>query len=119
MATRIIILEKLESSAGELRYRYALWADVPSARQAFYAKGGAVSAWSGASGTQNTAIAAGAIAEHVDTLVVPSGQTLPQVEATLVATWNAYQTAITAANPWLRYGTLWDDSTGWAAGGVS
>lgn len=118
MATRIVILDKLDSAAGEQRYRYVLWADVPAARQPFYARSGAVSAWNGASAAQNAAIASGAIAERLDSIIVPGGQTLAQIEATLVAAFNAWQAAVTAANPWVRQGTLWDDSTGWAAGGV-
>lgn len=48
--------------------------------------------------------------------VAPStaGTTVPQIQAALVAEFNAYQARITAANPWQRYGTSYD-GTSWTA----
>ena len=114
MAKHVIILEELDTRS----YRYALWADVPVARQAFYARPGAVSAWTGASAAENAALAAGAVTEHVDHFVVPEGTPIAQVRALLQTQWQGFQGRITADNPWVRYGTFWDGTT-WTAGGVS
>ena len=114
MAKQIVILEKLDSDT----YKYALWAAVPVARQSFYTKIGAVSEWKNASVAENTAIAAGQIVEKVETINVPAGSTLGQVQAFLQTRWTDYQALITANNPWVRYGSFWDGIS-WTAGGVA
>ena len=114
MAKRVIILEQLDTRT----YRYALWVNVPVPRQPFYAKSGAISAWTGASVAENAAIASGAVAEHVDHFNVPEGTGLPAVRALLETQWQGFQARITADNPWVRYGTFWDGIS-WTTGGVS
>jgi len=112
---RIIILDKLPEAN---RYRYALWADVPPARQAFYAAPERASAWIGASAGDNAALAAGQVVERVDIISVAAGSTLAGIQAELQATWQKFQDEINNQNPWIRYGTTWDGST-WAVGGVA
>lgn len=111
MAKRIIILEH---SGGRLRY--ALWAAVPAGREAFYARLGAVSAWTGASAPENAAIAAGQVAEFTD--VLGKDGNAAALMAALEARWADYQAEITARNPWNRYGSFWD-GTSWTVAGVS
>lgn len=115
-AKRIIILEK--TSDTPLIFRYALWADVPAARQSFYASPGAVSAWKDASGAENTAIATGAVAEKIDTVQVTPGTGIAVIELQLQDSWTNYQNLITNTNPWVRYGSLWDGTT-WTLTGVA
>jgi hypothetical protein len=102
-----IILDRLSPR----QWRYALWADVPAARQPFYARVGATSAWAGASGAQNTALAAGQIAERVNVLEVPAVATVADIKTELDRLATAYQTEITNTNPWVRYGTRSDGTT--------
>lgn len=111
---RIIILDQDDART----FRYALWADVPAARQPFYARAGAVSAWSGATAADNAALAAGSVVERVDKMVVPTGTTIPQAQAQLQVNWQSFQALITATNLWARYGTTWDGTT-WVAQGVA
>jgi hypothetical protein len=115
MASKLIII--LESPRAN-SYRYALWADVPAARQSMYAQVGKVSAWKGASAPENAAIAAGQVVESVDQFDVAPGTTIASVQATLLAAQAAYQASITSANPWNRYGTF-HDGVSWTTGGLA
>lgn len=115
MAKQIIVLDKIPESG---LYRGVLWADVPLGRQAFYAKTGAVSVWTGASGAENTAIAAGQVAEKVITLSVSDGATLAQLKAAFIEQQVLFQTFVTTYNPWSRYGSFYD-GTVWTAGGAT
>ena len=116
---RVIILEQI--SAAPLSYRYAMWADVPSARQVFYAakQAGMVSAWKDAAVADNTALQNGSVTERVDSTSMAAGDTLATAQARLQAIWLVFQAEITNTNPWLRYGSFMDTSNGWTAGGVS
>lgn len=89
----------------------AMWADVPAARQQYYANAGAKSAWTGATTQDNTNIQSGSVAETVVVQRVPAGATLNQIENFLQNLWQQYQTSITNANPWLHYGSTWDGTT--------
>lgn len=113
MAKQIIILDKLDNG----RYRYALWATVPVARQAFYANASAKSIWKDAGASELTALQNGSVVEFSDVLAV-DGLTIGQAETQLQAAFTAFQTAISNNNPWLRYGSFFD-GTSWTAGGVS
>lgn len=123
-AKRVIILDRLldaETQAGEgtsQQWRYMLWADVPLARQPFYAKPGITSEWKDASAADLTALQTGQVVERVATALIPRVATLPQVRTALETEWQIFQDRITAMNPWLRYGTFWDGAT-WTAGGVT
>jgi hypothetical protein len=89
-------------------YRVVLWADVPAARQSHYANASATSAWSGATGADNTNLQNGSVVESVVTQRIPAGSTLPQIEGFLQNLWQQYQTFITNNNLWQRYGSTWD-----------
>lgn len=121
MATtkRIVVLEQLNTTP--LMFKYIMWADVPLARQAFYAakQTGMVSAWKDAAAGDNTALQNGSVTERVDQATFPAGTTLAQAEAILAAIWTAYQSEITAGNPWSRYGTFMDTSNAWTLGGAT
>ena len=111
---RVIILEQEDPRT----FRYALWADVPVARQPFYANPTATSAWENALAADLTALQSGQVVERVDKLGIPSGGTLAQARSILQANWQFYQDRITADNPWQRYGSTWDGTT-WTVAGVS
>jgi hypothetical protein len=113
-AKRIIILEQQDAQT----YRYAMWADVPAARQPFFANASAKSAWSGALTADNTALQNGSVAEQVATFQVPAGEALATTLARLTSLWNNYQNGITNNNLWVRYGSFWDGTT-WTNAGVA
>ena len=116
---RIIVLEQSSHGSGLGRdWRLLLWADVPSARQQFYATPGAVSEWKDALTTDNAQLASGAVAERLVTLQQKSTGTIADLQAIAQAMWTAWQAEVTARNPWNRYGTTWD-GTSWVLGGVS
>lgn len=89
----------------------AFWADVPAARQSFYANPSAKSAWTGASTADNTNLQNGSVVEQLFVQRVPPGSTIASVEAALQAAWQAYQSSITNTNPWQFYGSTWNGTT--------
>ena len=109
---KIIILDR-----DDRRTNFVLWADVPAARQRFYADAAKVSAWKDALAADNTALQTGAVAEMAGHIVMEPGDTLAESRAKLVSSWTAFQNRITASNPWDRYGTVWDGA--WTTGGVA
>lgn len=121
---QIIILDDVHASPldtpNNRQFRVAYWIPVPVARQTFYVTT-VVSAWSGASGAENTAIQAGQVLEIVRSESFDSGSgapTLAQIKAALIANWTALNTAIQNNNHWANYGSFYDGSV-WTAGGVS
>lgn len=118
MARKIIILEKLEAPAGEPRYRYALWADVPSTRWPFFADASKTSPVKDITSQELSDLRAGKFLEKVDDARWDSARTIAQIQAALQAAHAAYQADVTAYNPFVRYGTFWDGTT-WTAGGVA
>src|SRR5215472_4243512 len=88
-------------------WQAALWADVPAARQTFYADTAVPptrkSIWTGATTADNTALQNGSVVETVLTQRVPPGTTIAQVENYLQAQWQNYQDSINSANPWIHY----------------
>ena len=113
MARKIIILESNPVTAGEIAFRYAMWADVPAARQSRYADATLTSQVVGATAGELTALRNGSVVEKVEEARF-GASTVPAVQALLINRFNAYQTEITAKNPWQRYGTSWDGSS-WTA----
>src|SRR5215469_13283506 len=95
---RVIILDQTREDAST--YNVVLWADVPSARQSFYANAAAQSAWSGATTTDNQALQSGAVVELAQTQRVPPGTPLAQLEQFMQNQWQIFQTFITNNNPW-------------------
>lgn len=116
---RVIVLE--QQNTAPLMFRYAMWADVPSVRQPFYAaaQSGMASAWKDAAAADNTALQNGSVTERVDVATFLPGTTLVQAEAVLAAVWAAWNTSVQNANPWLRYGSFMDTAGTWTLGGVS
>jgi hypothetical protein len=106
---RIIILDSTPDDADT--YRVVLWADVPLARQSWYAQTGAVSAWKDALAADNTAIANGSVAETVSVIRVIKGSGQAARQQVLQDAWTQWQTFITQNNPWQRYGSTWDGTT--------
>lgn len=112
---KIIILERTAPET----YRYALWADVPAARQPFYAinQASAVSSWKDALPEDLAALRNGSITEKIDSIQVGADATFADVQALLQSRWTDWQAAVTARNDWPFYGTTWAGTT-WANGGV-
>lgn len=106
---RVIVLDQPAEDVNS--YRYALWADVPAARQSFYASSATKSAWSGATTADTTNLQSGSVVESVSTMRIPSGTTVNQIEAFLQSRWQDYQNHISDYNPWVHYGTTWDGTT--------
>jgi hypothetical protein len=97
-----------------------MWADVPAARQPFYASTGViVSAYKFATSADLANIQSGAYAERVDTIEVGSTQNLAQIEAVLDETQVSFQNRITNVNPWQFYGTNLSSSGVWTTTGVA
>ena len=115
MATKLIIILDKDVRTG--LFRCALWADVPLARQSFYANPVAKSIWTGASPAEHAAIAAGQVTERVITLQVSDGATVPSLQEELITQQARFQAEIATANPWRRYGTFFDGIS-WTAGGL-
>ena len=112
---KVIALDKV----GPHTYRYALWADVPSARQQFYASTGVItSAYKFATSGDLANLQSGAYVEKVDTIEVGTTQNLTQIEAILDATQQSFQDTITNINPWQFYGTNLSSSGVWTTTGV-
>lgn len=120
----VIILDKPDNNNPNL-WRYALWADVPTARQGQYALlwgASKVSAWADATGTDNQNLQNGSMVEKVDTQQVPGGATLAQIEGFLQQRWVDYQAFVTSNNPWIRYGSygVFNGATWtWTPGGLT
>lgn len=105
----IIILDQSNVQAND--YRVAFWADVPAARQTYYAAASLTSAWRGATATDNSNLQTGLVTEVVMSIRLPQGTTLPQIQSALQAQWQQIQTFVSNNNPWIRYGSTWDGTT--------
>lgn len=106
---KIIILEK--STQEPQRYRAAMWADVPAARQSHYANPDAVSQWTGALQGDIDALKSGAVAEKIFDERLPDGATNAQIQSFLQQRWLDFQGEVNNRNPWVRYGSTWDGTT--------
>lgn len=120
MARRIIIMEKISSGSDVNHYRYALWATVPTARRSFYADATKTSQVTGTAAPTNAELndlRNGVIVERVSDSQWPVSMTLAEIQNDLITAWNLFQTEINNYNPWIRYGTSWDDTGGgtWTA----
>jgi hypothetical protein len=112
---KIIVLDRDHDTNG---FRYALWADVPVARQPFYVQPiGFKSAWKDALPADNTALENGSVVETTGYVAFPSGGSMAQVQARLEAEHSKFQSQITNANPWRFYGSTWD-GTAWVIANV-
>jgi len=114
---RVIVLDQLPQP-GNI-FRVALWADVPAARQSFYANPDLKSAWSGAQAADNTALQNGSVTERVEIYNAAAGKTLAQIKTDLQNLWTAFQSYVNSYNPWSRYGTFMDNTNTWTDAGAS
>jgi hypothetical protein len=115
VAKQIIVLTKHAELA---QYRVAYWIPVPVARQPFYVAPTKTSEWKGASALENQDLQTGAVVEIVETISVPEGASLAEMQAIVQDRYNILATEIDAKNQWGRYGTYYDGVT-WTAGGVA
>lgn len=70
-----------------------------------------------ATAAELSALQAGQVIEHIDVFHAAVGTPLATIQAALIAAFNALQSKINAANPWVRYGTSWDGVT-WTSVGM-
>ncbi len=105
---RVIVLNQLNSANS---YNCLFWADVPAARQGFYADASAASAWKDALPADNQALQNGSVVERGSVQTFQAGTTLGQIEAYLQGEWQKFQDSITSSNPWIHYGSTWDGVT--------
>lgn len=110
---RVIILEK----RGD-KLHYAMWADVPAARQPFYADASKVSVWKDALPADNAALQSGAVTERIASTDFEAGAGPARIKQELETLAGRFQAEVNAYNPWSRYGTAWDGAT-WTNGGVA
>lgn len=109
---KLIILETTSAR----KIRYAMWADVPSARQKFYANAAFVSVYLDASAGELTALRSGAVVERVAEEQIDGNNA--SVRTALESRLSAYQAEITARNDWSKYGSVFD-GTAWISGGAA
>lgn len=111
MAKQIIIQRVGKGPGGDDNVSYLFWLAVVSGREVPMA--GAVSAWGGASGAENTAIAAGSVIEEAYSRQYPVAATMPQIRADLLARFTARQAEVAALPDPNKYnGRFYDPSTG-------
>jgi ribosomal protein S16 len=111
---RAIVLDSPDQQAARANFRVALWADVPAARQKFYAAlttATTVSAWIDALAADNTAIRNGSVVEKVVMYEPETTKTAGQMEADVATIWTAFQAGVTGTNTWPNYGSTWDGTT--------
>lgn len=113
MARKIIILDRTDIPS-DLNFNVAFWADVPVARQSFYANPTATSQVKNATAGELSAIQGGTIKEQVKKFNFPANTPIATIQAALIAEFNTFQTYINSYNPWVRYGTYWD-GTSWTS----
>jgi hypothetical protein len=113
----IIVLEKTRPNP--LTFRFLVRANVPTARQPYYADAEFVSAYPDTLSADLVALRAGQVTEKVEEMQVGSS-TVAQIKTELRASQAAFQSEIDsqAANQWKYYGTAWD-GTAWVDGGVN
>ena len=120
MARKIIIQERINEPS-DFSFRYVLWADVPAARQSFYADPAKTSSVKDATASELVALRTGAVLEQSDTAFFPAGTTAAVIRTALIARFTTFQDRVTAENPWRFYGTSADFVSGawvWTAGGA-
>jgi len=105
----VIVLDQTPDDAST--YNVLFWADVPAARQSFYANASAKSRWNAATAADNTALQNGSVVEKLAVERVPPGTSIAQIETFLQQRWTDYQNLITNFNPWIHYGSTWDGTT--------
>jgi hypothetical protein len=114
MAKQIIVQRIEKGPGGDNNVGVVAWFAVAAGREIPIAN--AVSVWPGASVAENAAIAAGQVIEESYSAQYTLTTTKAQIQADLVAKFNARQAQITARpNPNLFFGVFFDSVTGWSA----
>jgi hypothetical protein len=113
----IVVLERTAINPPTIRY--LLRANVPLARQPYYANAEFVSAYLDTPQADLTALRAGQVVERVDSVNV-GNSTAAEMQTALIEAQVAFQAAVNsqAANQWKYYGTSWDGTT-WTVTGVN
>ena len=113
MTKRIIILNRVNIPS-DLDFNVVFWADVPVARQSFYADPLIKSRYKNATTDELTALQSGVIVETTFLLRSVAGQGIGQIQTRLIDAFNDFQSHITNDNSYVRYGTYWD-GTSWTS----
>lgn len=113
MARQVIVLEQLgEQVAGApLRFRFAFWPVVPTARRQFYVDATATSQVIGASVAEQTALRNGEFVEVIEDAQWPAGTGVAKIRSDLESRFAEVQAQINRDNRWARYGTSWDGAS--------
>ena len=114
----IVILER--TSVNPLTIRYVLRANVPTARQPYFADATKTSMYKNIAAPDLAALRAGQVVERGGSDVV-EGRTVAQIKSGLIAEQITFQEQVNTdgeMNPYKYYGTAWD-GTVWVNGGVN
>ena len=117
MARKIIIQERL-GEPSDFNFKFVLWADVPAARQSFYADVNKTTTVKDALAAELLAIRQGQILEKQNSASFPAGTTGNQIKTDLIAKFNQFQSEVNSLNPWQFYGTFWDGTIWTNAGAI-
>jgi hypothetical protein len=110
---RIIVLERIFDP--ELKFKYALWTEVPAGNEAYFASPNNVSAYKSISPQEQLDLTEGRVTERVGTYQTPKNTPLPTIANDLKALWTSFENEITNYNPTAKYGFNWDGTT-WSQG---
>lgn len=113
MAKHIIVIE----SVG-MHFDCVFWADVPTARQPYYANPAAKSRYVGATQGEIDALKAGQVVERSASFDFAPGTTAQEMMDAAVADFTNFQAEINARNPWSLAGSYYDGAT-WTFAGVA
>ena len=117
MARKIIIQNRINEPS-DFSFRFVMWADVPAARQPFYADQTKGSSVKDVTAQELQDIKDGKILERSETAEFIAGTSAAAIRSYLISQFNQFQTEANSRNPWQFYGTFWDGST-WTNAGVS
>ena len=114
MARKIIVLTIDDNAGRGVDVTALLWADVPLARQRFYANPSRTTDYLDVTADELTALRNGSVAERHVRVEMPVGTTTAQIRTRLVNMHGLYQAFVNNENPWSRYGSSWDGAA-WTA----
>lgn len=104
---------------GPNTFRFAIWADVPAARQQFYANPNATSAYKFATSGDIANLQSGAVTERIYKFDVSTTDTVATVETAMAGTAAQVQLDVNSFNPWVFYGTTLSSSGVWTTTGIA
>lgn len=113
----IVVLER--TALTPVTLRYVVRANVPLARQSYFADANKTSFYKEAAAADLAALQAGQIVEQLQEDAV-GGRTIAEIQALLIAAQQAFQTLVNSQtyNPYRYYGTTWDGAA-WTVAGVN